>query len=122
MYTHERRFTASDVQTFGEVSGDQQAIHTEPNPEGELLVQGLLTATLPTKIGSDLGVLAREMQFTFRRPVHTNENITCRVTITAVSERAADDRLDLTAAVECENEAVETVLSGEFSGLVSADS
>lgn len=122
VFTYERCFTRSDVRQFGDLSGDQQSIHTEANEAGEVIVQGLLTATLPTKIGGDLGVLARTMEFSFRRPVYTNDPIRCRVTITALEARAADDRLDLTAAVRCENDAGDLVLVGEFSGLVRADS
>ena len=69
VHTVERTFTHEDVERFGEVSGDRQAIHTEPDDEGRLMVQGLLTATLPTAIGGDLGVLARTMEYEFREPV-----------------------------------------------------
>lgn len=60
-YTYERTFTVKEVHEFGELSGDQQAIHTEPNEDGELVVQGLLITSLLTKIGGDLNYLARRM-------------------------------------------------------------
>lgn len=40
-----------------------------------LVVQGLLTATLPTKIGGDHNVLVRTMTFEFLRPVFTDDTI-----------------------------------------------
>jgi acyl dehydratase len=116
-YSYERTFTHEDVERFADLSGDEQAIHTEPDEEGRLIVQGLLTATLQTKIGGDLGVLARSMTFEFRRPVHTGERIRCEWTNEAVEER--DDRYDLTVDVVCTRERDgETVLTADITGLV----
>lgn len=33
VYTYERTFTKEDVSRFGDISGDQQAIHTDPNED-----------------------------------------------------------------------------------------
>lgn len=116
VHTFERTFTHEDVERFGEISGDRQAIHTDPDDEGRLVVQGLLTATLPTKIGGDLGVLARTMEFEFREPVYTGETITCEVTITAVTER--DDHYEVAASVDCRDENDTTVMRSSFEGLI----
>ncbi|CCW06636.1 dehydratase [Bacillus thuringiensis] len=51
--TFERTFTREDVVLFTEGSKDEQ---------GRFAVQGLLTSTLPTKIGSDYNVLARQQK------------------------------------------------------------
>ena len=75
--THERTFTPEDVRTFTTVSGDAGDHHVETDDEGRLLVQGLLTATLPTKVGGDLNVLASRMEFDFWRPVYTGEHVVC---------------------------------------------
>lgn len=115
-YTHERMFTPEDVRTFGEISGDRQSIHTDPDEEGRLIVQGLLTATVPTKIGGDLAFLAREMTFDFRRPVYTGETISCTWETEAVIER--DDRFEASGTAVLENEAGETVLVGQFDGVI----
>ena len=115
-YTHERMFTPEDVRTFGEISGDRQSIHTDPDEEGRLIVQGLLTATVPTKIGGDLAFLAREMTFDFRRPVYTGETISCIWETEAVTER--DDRFEASGTAVLENEAGETVLVGQFDGVI----
>ncbi|PSP73258.1 dehydratase [Halobacteriales archaeon QS_3_64_16] len=115
-HTHERTFTTEDVRRFGEISGDQQPIHTDPDENGRLIVQGLLTATIPTKIGGDLEYLAREMEFTFRRPVYTGETITCTWETESVTER--EDRFEASGTAVLENEDGETVLIGDFDGLV----
>lgn len=118
-HTVVRAFTQSDVRQFGELSGDTQPRHTEPDSSGRLLVHGLLTATLPTQIGGDLDVLARTMTFDFERPVYTGEGITCTWTTESVDVR--DDRYVLEASVVCENEDDEVVLTGSVEGLVWRD-
>lgn len=115
-YTHDRTFTPEDVRRFGEISGDRQPIHTDPDEEGRLVVQGLLTATIPTKIGGDLRYLARTMEFDFRRPVYTGERITCTWKTEAVTER--EERFEVEGTAELENERGELVLHGHFEGLV----
>lgn len=119
-HTFERTFTTDDVRRFADLSRDTQSRHTDPNDEGQLLVHGLLTATLPTKIGGDLDVLARAMEFEFVRPVYTDETVTCTWTNESVAER--DDRYDLTVDVVCENEDGEVVLTATIDGLVRKES
>lgn len=115
-HAFERTFTTEEVRQFAELSRDTQPRHTEPDEEGRLLVHGLLTATLPTKIGGDLEVLASEMTFEFRRPVYTGERITCTWTYEDVLER--EERYELAVDVACENEAGETVLTATVEGLI----
>ncbi len=50
-----------------------------------LIVHGLLTTTLPTKIGGDLNYIARQMVFEFLWPVFTGDTIRCEVTINHTS-------------------------------------
>lgn len=116
VYTYERTFTDEDVRQFGDVSGDQQAIHTEPDEEGRLVVQGLLTATLPTKIGGNLSYIARTMEFNFRQPVHTGDTIRCEWRNETVEER--EDRYDITSSIVCYNEDEETVMEAHIDGLI----
>lgn len=115
-YTHERTFSKPEVRQFTELSGDAGEHHVEENAEGELLVQGLLTATLPTKIGGDFDVLARQMTFHFRRPVWTGETVTCAVTFGTVEPRGNGD-LDVEAEFDCTCDG-ESVLRGSFEGLI----
>lgn len=115
-YTYERTFTPEDVRRFGELSGDQQSIHTDPDEKGRLIVQGLLTATIPTKIGGDQEFIARTMEYDFRRPVYTGETITCKWTTETVEEK--EDRYEATGTAVCRNEEEVVVMSGYFAGLV----
>lgn len=116
IYTYERAFTPEEVRRFGEISGDRQPIHTEPDEEGRLIVQGLLTATIPTKIGGDQEFIARTMEYDFRRPVYTGETITCEWTTETVEEK--EDRYEATGTAVCRNEEEVVVMSGYFEGLV----
>jgi len=116
VHTYERTFTNGDVRRFGEVSGDQQAIHTDPDEEGRLVVQGLLTATLPTKIGGDLSYIARRMEFEFLRPVRTGSTIACEWTNETVEER--EDRYEVTSSVVCRDGSGETVMEARIEGLI----
>jgi acyl dehydratase len=116
VHTYERTFTKEDVEKFGEVSGDQQAIHTEPDEDGRLVVQGLLTATLPTKIGGDLSYIARTMEFDFLKPVYTGNTITCKWTNETVEER--EDRYSITSSVVCSSEDDKTVMEAHIDGLI----
>lgn len=114
--THARTFTAEDVREFGKLTGDQQAIHTEPDDDGRLVVQGLLTGSLMTKIGGDLSYIARTMDYEFRRPVYTGERITCTWTVASNTEQA--DRYVLENEVVYVNERDEVVVEASTRGLI----
>ncbi|NHN40638.1 dehydratase [Halorubellus sp. JP-L1] len=115
--TYERTFTKGDVEAFADVFRDTQPRHTEPDADGRLLVHGLLTATLPTKIGGDLRVLAESMTFEFRHPVYTGEPVTCTWTFSTVEARP--ERFDVSVEVRCENDAGDIVLSGVLDGRIA---
>lgn len=53
----ERSFTREDVELFTKLSWDEGIHHITPDEQGRLVIQGLLTATLPTKIGGENDVL-----------------------------------------------------------------
>jgi acyl dehydratase len=114
--THERTFTREDVREFGRITGDEQSIHTEPDEEGRLVVQGLLAGSLMTKIGGDLGYIARTMEYDFRRPVHTGEPITCEWTVESKEERS--DRYLFENGVVYTNADGERVIEAATNGLV----
>src|SRR6056297_1436093 len=87
VFTVERTFTRDDVRAFAEVSEDTQPRHTEPDEDGRLLVHGLLTATLPTKIGGNLEVLASRLDFHFQKPVYTGDTVSCEWECSEITER-----------------------------------
>ncbi|MEH7253887.1 hotdog domain-containing protein [Neobacillus niacini] len=112
----ERTFTQEDVALFIKISGDEGSHHVTPDEQGRLVVQGLLTATLPTKIGGDYNVLARTMNFEFLRPVFTGDTIICEVKIEQFEKQ--DNRTRITASFVCENQYGKEVLRGDFSGVI----
>ncbi|WP_435360146.1 dehydratase [Haloarchaeobius sp. DFWS5] len=114
--TFTRTFTREDVRQFTDVSDDRGEHHLEPNDDGRLLVHGLLTATLPTKVGGTYDVLAQRMEYEFPRPVYTDEEITCEITFETVEKR--DSRYHVEAEGVCRNEAGKVVLRTEFDGVI----
>ncbi|MEH7343901.1 hotdog domain-containing protein [Bacillus sp. JJ1532] len=114
--TFERKFTKEDVELFTKISGDEGNHHIHPDEQGRLVVQGLLTATLPTKIGGDNNVLARTMNFEFLRPVFTGDTIICEVTIEQFEKQ--NNRTRISASFLCKNQYEKEVLSGDFSGVI----
>jgi 3-hydroxybutyryl-CoA dehydratase len=111
-----RVFTVGDVRHFSEVSGDRGIHHVELDEEGRLMVQGLLTATLPTKLGGDLNYLAREMLFEFLRPVFTSERIDCVSTATKVERQPGRTYAEF--AISCTNQAGKEVLRASTKGVI----
>lgn len=106
--TFKRNFTAEDVELFTKGSGDKGAHHVTPDEQGRLVIQGLLTATLPTKIGGDHSVLARKMTFEFLRPVFTTDTIRCEVTIKQFEKQG--ERTLIAASFTCQNQNEKGVL------------
>ena len=115
-----RTFTESDVELFTKVSMDEGDHHTTPDELGRLVVQGLLTATLPTKVGGDYNVLARTMNFEFLRPVFTDDTVECVVTIEEL-ERRDEKRISIMASFICTNQKGKQVLTGNFAGIILQD-
>lgn len=115
--TFERTFTKEDVVLFTKVSKDEGAHHVTTDEQGRFVVQGLLTATLPTKVGGDYNVLARKMDFEFLRPVFSGDTIRCDVIIEQF-ELDEKNRTKITAAFTCMNQFDKEVLKGSFSGII----
>jgi 3-hydroxybutyryl-CoA dehydratase len=83
----------------------------------QYITKGLLTATLPTKVGGDNNVLARTMNFEFLRPVFTGDTIICEVTIEKF-EKQANNRTSIVASFLCTNQNEKQVLRGNFAGVI----
>ncbi len=116
-----RRFTQEEVDAFARLSGDYNPVHFD-QAFAELkgfkspVAHGLLTGSLLTEIGGQIGWLASGMNFRFRRPVYVGEAITCRWTITEI-----DPRGRACAQVEMTNPGGTTVLEAEVTGIVPGD-
>ena len=114
--SYERTFTEEDIERFAELSGDSGRQHVERDAEGRLMAQGLLTATLPTKIGGEMNYIARTLDFEFLQPVYAGDTITCETEMTRVSEE--EHRTLLASEFVCTNEDGTEVLRGESDGLI----
>jgi acyl dehydratase len=112
----QRTFTEEDIRLFSRVSGDEGVHHMEYDEQGRLMAHGLLTATLPTKIGGDMNFIARELCFQFLRPVFAGDTITCEVTITVMQP---EERFTRQSSVfVCRNQHGKDVLTGHAHGVI----
>lgn len=80
------------------------------------MAHGLLTATLPTKIGGDLNFIAQEMLFKFHRPVFAGDTIECEITV--VDLEPTEKFMRLATTVVCRNQHGKEVMTGEASGVI----
>ena len=112
----ERTFTDEDVRRFAEFSGDEGEHHLQPNEAGRLMVHGLLTATLPTKIGGDINFIARQLTFRFHRPVFSGDTVRCEVKIEELTD--AGPHTHLKSSWVCRNQHGKEVMTGEAEGVI----
>lgn len=114
--TWSRTFTEDDIRQFAVLSGDAGEHHLLPDEQGRLMAHGLLTATLPTKIGGDINFIARQMVFEFHRPVFAGDTIHCEVTITEFDP--GEQYARLSSDWRCVNQHGKEVLTGHAKGIV----
>ena len=112
----ERTFTEEDIRLFARFSGDEGEHHLEPDEQGRLMVHGLLTATLPTKIGGDMNFIARQMIFQFLRPVFAGDTVRCEVTLIELDPGDSYSRIK--SNWRCLNQHGKEVMTGEASGVI----
>lgn len=112
----QRTFTEEEIRAFARVSGDEGEHHLVPDENGRLMAHGLLTATLPTKIGGDMNYIARQMTFEFHRPVFAGDTIECEVTL--VELEPGDQYTRLAAQFVCRNQAGKEVMTGQTRGVI----
>ncbi|EDL66517.1 FAS1-like dehydratase domain-containing protein [Bacillus sp. SG-1] len=116
VFTWERTFTREEVMEFGQLSGDQGLHHMEPDEHGRVMVQGLLTASIGTKIGGDLNYIARDMHNEFIRPVFTGDTITCELQITKVEPSEGYKKVEMDFVYR--NQRGKEVLLGSSRGII----
>jgi acyl dehydratase len=114
--SYERTFTRDDVERFAELSGDRGRHHRVGAADGRLLVHGLLTASLPTKLGGDIDYIAADMHFEFVAAVYTGDTIRCELTIDEAIEGERNVRVRLSGA--CENQDGAQVMRFSSHGLI----
>ena len=114
--TYERTFTARDVGQFAELSGDRGIHHMQPDSEGRIMVQGLLTATVPTKLGGDINFIAREITFEFVRPVFVGDTVRAEAVVT--NTEPSEGYLKVAIDIACYNQLGKEVLRGKTHGII----
>lgn len=113
-----RFFSDDDIRQFAQISRDYNSIHCDER-YAKLrsfkapIAHGLLTASLLTEIGGQIGWLATGMSFVFKRPVYAAEQITCNWLIADI-----DDRGHAKAEVRITNAEGMTVMEATTSGLL----
>lgn len=120
-FTVSRTFSADDIQQFAQISRDYNPVHLDV-PYAELrnfkapISHGLLTASLLTEIGGQIGWLASGMSFRFKRPVYVGETTTCHWIIADIDERGRA-RAEITIA----NPEGVIVLEAETTGVLPGE-
>ncbi|MGW8461525.1 MaoC family dehydratase [Pseudomonas sp. CLCA07] len=91
-FTIVRCFSEVDIRQFAQISRDYNPVHCDAR-YAQLrrfkapIAHGLLTASLVTEIGGQIGWLATGMSFEFKRPVYPGEQIICHWLIADIDER-----------------------------------
>jgi 3-hydroxybutyryl-CoA dehydratase len=111
-----RTFTEEDIRLFTRLSGDGGEHHLVPDEQGRLMAHGLLTATLPTKIGGDMNLIARELSFRFHRPVFAGDTIECVVTL--IEATPGDGFTNVNSEWKCTNQHGKEVMTGGGTGII----
>ncbi len=112
----QRTFTEEDIRLFAKFSGDEGEHHLVPDEQGRLMAHGLLTATLPTKIGGDLNFIARELTFQFYRPVFAGDTISCEVELAEMEPEG--QVLRVVSKWICRNQHGKEVMTGHARGVI----
>jgi acyl dehydratase len=116
-----RKFTEQDMITFADITRDYNPIHFDErfaeakNLKGRIC-HGLLVASLLTEIGGQIGWLASEMNFRFKKPVYFGDTIECLLTITKI-----DGQNRARAGVIYRNQDGTIVLEAELAGILPGD-
>jgi 3-hydroxybutyryl-CoA dehydratase len=119
VFTWQHTFTEEEILQFAQLSGDKGRHHMERDEKGRLMVHGLFTASIGTKIGGDLNYIAREMNFEFIRPVFTGDTITCELTITDITPMDGYKRVAMKTVYR--NQHGKEVLIGTSKGIIKDD-
>ena len=115
-FTYAHCITAKAIRAFAKLSGDRGSHHVEPDEQGRLMAHGLLTATLPTKLGGDLDFIGQLMIFKFVRPVYAGDTLTCSGVVDCVEPTPKFIRAKFSFSIV--NQRGKLVLKGSSSGVI----
>ena len=88
-FSFSRAFSPGEVAAFGDLTRDYNPVHdddafAELKGFGGPVCHGLLAGSMICEIGGQLGWLATRMDFSFKKPVHPGDVITCELTVQSV--------------------------------------
>jgi acyl dehydratase len=112
----QRTFQEEEIMQFAEMTGDRGKHHIERDEKGRLMVHGLMTASIGTKIGGDLNYIAREMVSEFLRPVFAGDTVTCECTVTEVEKADGFQKVKIKSVYR--NQQGKEVLIGTSNGII----
>lgn len=113
-----RTFTDDEVALFAKITRDYNPVHfdtrfAKARNFSAPICHGLLSASLITEIGGQIGWLASDINFRFKRPVYVGEKITCNWEITSIDKKGRAK-----ASVTITKEDGATVIEAEIGGIV----
>jgi len=117
-FTITRRFAPEEITSFADLSRDYNPVHCD-NDYARLkgmrapIAHGLLTASLLTEIGGQIGWLAMSMSFRFKRPVYAGETLTCDWIVREIDEKGRAE-----AQIKVTNDDGVIVLEAETRGVL----
>jgi acyl dehydratase len=116
-----RQFTEADMLAFADVTRDYNPIHFEKRFAdvknfNNRICHGLLVGSILTEVGGQIGWLASEMNFRFKRPVYFGDTIECTFTIHEI-----DERNRARAEVVYRNQDGTIVLEADLAGIIPGE-
>ncbi len=114
IYNYERSFSRTDILEFARLTGDLGSHHVDTTKR--VIAQGLLFASIVTKIGGDMNYIAKSMEIYIAFPVFEDEKIFGQLTITRLLKKP--NRIKLEMDCKCFNSEGNTVLMGNSKGQI----
>lgn len=116
-----RTVTEADLAAAVHLTGDQNGYHVDAafaRAAGfrTAITPGLLQASLVTKLGGDLNLLAREMRFRFHKPVYPGDTLEAEVEVV----EAEPERRRIACEATVSNQHGEVVLTCRVEGHLPA--
>jgi L-amino acid N-acyltransferase YncA/acyl dehydratase len=113
-----RTFREQDVLQFADITRDYNPVHFDARfirakDFSGRICHGLLIASMISEIGGQIGWLASEMNFQFKKPVYFGDTVLCTLTITSFNDRGWAE-----AEAVLQNQAREIVVEASLKGIL----
>ncbi len=117
-----RTFDNASVDAFADISKDYNPVHfsdrfARVRGFNGTVCHGLLVGSMLTEIGGQIGWLATEMGFRFKKGVNFGETVSCTLEITEIRDNGYSE-----ATAIFENAAGEIVIEGRLTGYLPTES